>query len=291
MPQSENTVARRPSTVVRAALCDEIADALAALWGQRRPNDNAVHQVRKDLKRARAALRLLREAVGESAYTRENVELRDAARPLAGVRDASVALENLRELLRTEKKPARRAILRQVRRSVHEERLHERDRLLRGRRLAEIESALHDAGSRAEYWRFPVDDVPVLRAGFERVYRNGRKALKHARSKRSAESLHESRKQVKYLQQAAAIAANGGSRRLKKLAKRAESVADCLGDDHDLAALQARLAAVPGKTKAERKLIARIEARRAKLQKKALKLARRIYKRKPAAFVGKVLAA
>ena len=284
------TSSRPRSAAVRAALCDEIADALAALWEQRRPNDEAMHQVRKDLKRARAALRLLRDALGEAAYAQENVELRDAARPLAGVRDAAVALEVLRELLRKEKKPARRAILREVRRSLHEERLHERDKLLRGWKLAGLESALHDAGARAEYWRFPLDDAPVLRAGFERVYRKGRKALKQARSEGSTQSLHESRKQVKYLQQAAAIAAGAGSRRLKKLAKRAESVAERLGEDHDLAAVQARLAAFPGQTKAERKLIARIEARRAKLQRKALKRARRLYSKKPAAFLEQVLA-
>ena len=120
------------------------------------------------------------------------------------------------------------------------------------------------------------------------AYRRGRKALKQARSEGSTQSLHESRKQVKYLQQAAAIAA-GGSRPLKKLAKRAESVADRLGEDHDLAAVQARLAAFHGRTKAERKLIARIEARRAKLQRKAVRQARRLYRKKPAAFLERML--
>lgn len=290
MPQSASTSAKPRSAAVRGALCDEIADALQALWEQRQPNDQAMHQVRKDLKRARAALRLLREAVGEAAYARENLELRDAARPLAGVRDASVALEVLRELLETEKKPARRAMLLELRRRLHGERLHARRKLLRGWKLAGIERTLQDAGQRVEYWRVPLDDAQVLRAGFERVYRKGRKALKKARVEGSTESRHESRKQVKYLQQAAAIVANDESRRLKKLAKRAESVAERLGDEHDLAALQARLAALPGQSKAERKLIAHIEARRVKLQRKALKLARRMYRKKPAAFVGKVLA-
>ena len=67
-------------------------------------------------------------------------------------------------------------------------------------------------------------------------------------------------------------------------------VADRLGDDHDLAMLEAKLAALPARSKAQRKLLARIEARRAKLQKTALKLARRMYRRKAAAFVDRVLA-
>jgi len=201
------------SGAVRGALCDEIADALQALWERRPPNDAAMHQVRKDLKRARAALRLLRDTVGDAAYSQENVELRDAARPLSGVRDAAVGLEVVRELLEREKKPARRAMLLEVRRTLREERSRARLRLLGGKRLAAIEYSLQDVGERAEYWRFPLHDAPLLRAGFERVYRKGRKTLKNARSEGSAKSLHESRKQVKYLQQALAIAADGGSRR------------------------------------------------------------------------------
>jgi CHAD domain-containing protein len=282
--------ARRLSAVVRGALCNEIADALQALWQRRRPSDQALHQVRKDLKRARAALRLLREAVGEAAYAHENLELRDAARPLARVRDATVALEIVRELLDSEGKPARREKLIELRRELNAERLHAREQLLRGHKLARIEYALQDAGERAEYWRFPLNDAPVLRVGFERVYRKGRKALKKARAELSAESLHETRKQVKYLQQALAMVADGEARGLKKLARRAEAVAERLGDDHDLAGLEARLAELRTPSRPQRKLIARLEARRAKLQKKALKLARRMYRTKPAAFADKVLA-
>lgn len=290
MPQSKNTSAERRSTAVRAAMCDEIADALQALWQRSRPSDEAMHQVRKDLKRARAALRLLREAVGEAAYARENLELRDAARPLASVRDATVALEVVRELLESENKPPRRARLLELRRTIHAERRSARERLLRSHKLAGVAHSLQDAGERAEYWRFPLEDTPVLRAGLERVYRKGRKALKRARAAVTTESLHESRKQAKYLQQALAVVADGGSRRLKKLEKRAGKVADRLGDDHDLAMLEAKLAALPAGPKAQRKLTARIEARRARLQKKALKLGRRMYRRKAAAFVERVLA-
>ena len=280
---------RIEAAAVRAALCDEIAGALQLLWERRAKSDGAMHQMRKDLKRARAALRLLREAVGDEAYARENLELRDAARPLSGVRDAVVALEVVRGLLDAERKPARRAKLVELRRRLGKERERARRKLLDGPRLSAIEHSLQDAGQRAEYWRFPFDDAALLRAGFERLYRKGRKALKLARAEATPESLHESRKQVKYLQQALALV-GGGAQRLRKLSKRAGKVADRLGDDHDLAALEGRLAALPARSKAQRKLIARVEKRRATLQKKALKLARRMYRRKPAAFVDRVLA-
>ncbi len=290
MPRSARTAAKPLSAAVRAAACGEIADALQLLWTQGRPGDDAVHQVRKDLKKARAALRLLRDAVGEAAYSRENTELRDAARRLSALRDATVGLEVTRELLAKEKNPARRAKLLELRRRLHAELLQSREQLLRRTALAEIEQALEHAGQRVEYWRLPLDDRPVLRAGFERVYRKGRKALRKARADASTESLHASRKQVKYLREALAVVADGASGQAAKLAKRAEAVADRLGDDHDLAMLEARLAALPADSpKAGQKLRARIEARRRKLQKSALKKARRLYRRKPAAFLDRVL--
>lgn len=268
------------SAAAQAALCNEIADALGTLWAQPRPSDEAVHQVRKDLKRARAALRLLREAVGEAAYARENRELRDAARPLAEMRDATVALGVLREELQREKKPARRARLLELRRRLHEERLRARARLMRGPQLAKIERALEAAGQRIEYWRVPRSDVPVLRAGLERIYRKGRKAFKAARASGDTEALHESRKQAKYLRQALEVLASGASGPIAKLARSAEAVADRLGDDHDLAQFEAKMASQGDE---------RIEARRARLQKKALKQARRLYRDKPARLAERLL--
>jgi len=63
--KSAGTKPSSRASEVRAALCNEIAAALQAVWEHRRPGDATVHEVRKDLKRARAALRLLREAVGD----------------------------------------------------------------------------------------------------------------------------------------------------------------------------------------------------------------------------------
>jgi len=287
--KSASTKPSSRANEVRSALCNEIAAALQVVWEHRRPGDGTVHEVRKDLKRARAALRLLREAVGDDTYTRENAELRDAARPLAGVRDAAVTLQGVQELLEKEKKPARRALLFDLRDRLIEERRRARRKLVRSRDLSGIALTLQDAGQRVEYWRVPREDMPVLRAGFERVYRKGRKALKKARAEGTTESLHESRKQAKYLRQALSVIALRKSGRLAKAAKRAQVVADRLGEDHDLAVLQSRLAALPAGAPPAKKLLKRIQSRRAKLQRKALKQAQRLYSRKPAAFLDRVL--
>ena len=58
----------------------------------------AVHEARKDMKKLRALLRLARGELGRQTYDRENACFRDAARELAGQRDADVMLETLDRL-------------------------------------------------------------------------------------------------------------------------------------------------------------------------------------------------
>src|SRR5262245_53924237 len=58
----------------------------------------AVHEARKSLKRTRALLRLIRPALGESVYRRENGQLRDAGRLLSASRDRDVMRETVVKL-------------------------------------------------------------------------------------------------------------------------------------------------------------------------------------------------
>src|SRR5690348_17534612 len=55
----------------------------------------AVHGARKDMKKLRTVLRLLRDALGKKRYRRANAHFRDAARALSASRDAEVKLQTL----------------------------------------------------------------------------------------------------------------------------------------------------------------------------------------------------
>lgn len=55
----------------------------------------AIHGARKDLKKLRGLLRLVRDELGEKTFKAENRRYRDAGRLLAGSRDAEVKLETL----------------------------------------------------------------------------------------------------------------------------------------------------------------------------------------------------
>jgi hypothetical protein len=61
----------------------------------------AVHRARRCLRKSRAALRLLRQDGRQAGWARCAGDLRDAGRLLSPVRDAQVALNTLRRLVRT----------------------------------------------------------------------------------------------------------------------------------------------------------------------------------------------
>ena len=256
---------------LREALKVEIAHARSLVEGKRPWNDDSIHAARQALKRARAALRLLRDAVPDAAYRRENAALRDAARPFAPARDAAVMLELVADLMASRKLRRYRPALMRLRARL---RVRHTRRLIAARRepvLRRVRALLEQALERTAHWRLPRDPRPVYRRGLQRVYAKGRRELHAALVRGSARALHEWRKQVKYFgaalellepgKNAAAIAAAG------EIARR-------LGQDHDLAMLDAELRRL-----GEPALRARLKQKRGKLQTRAIKLARRLYQR------------
>src|SRR5215475_14207002 len=84
---------------VRRIARKQLDDALEQLTGTVGARDEAVHEVRKSLKKVRAVLRLVRRAIGEATYRAENTCFRDTARPLTEVRDARILIETLDNLI------------------------------------------------------------------------------------------------------------------------------------------------------------------------------------------------
>jgi CHAD domain-containing protein len=193
-------------------------------------DDESVHAARKACKRVRAGLRLLRDSLGTRVYRRENSRVRDAVKPLTAVRDACVLQRAARSL------PVRSGALERALKSVY---VRERQALERdGARVA----LAHLEAARASLVDLPPPDAEVdsAVAAIGRVYRAGRKALSTARS-RDDESLHEWRKQSKYLLNELECLKSVFGISLTKRRRRADRLAEVLGDDHDLAVLSVML--------------------------------------------------
>jgi len=275
--QSDNA----PMRNARQVLVGQLEKAAAGLGDPKR-TDLSIHEIRKELKRARATLRLLRDCLGDALYRRENSLLRDTARPLTPVRDAKVLFETLRHHDPHQGAPNPAAFARGFYVLLGERRRAAKSRLRNGDLLRAA------AGLRASARRAAALPARRLARGqasvaLKSAYKSARKAFARAYTTRTDECLHEWRKQTKYFASEIEIVLGFGPKRFAKSCKRANKLAGQLGDDHDLALLtdevlrHAKGAHAPGRDDTVQELLAHLAERRRHLQRKALRLGRRLY--------------
>lgn len=226
----------RPVQQCREIFLRQLTCALEELQGKR-PN---VHGARKQLKRARATLRLLRPAIGDEHYRRENTVARDAARPLSKARDNEVMNEALEGLLKRFGPAASGLQVGPLQQSLHKGRAPVAQPLP-AKQLNRTRAALRSSIRRAQRWKPQIGEWDCLATGVKKTYGRARRALRNARTARATDDLHEWRKQTKYLWhqlQALTPLAIGA---VGELADEFHHLADYLCDEHDLAVLRERV--------------------------------------------------
>jgi hypothetical protein len=272
-----------------------LAQLQAANQGLSRPgalSDAAVHVARKQLKAARATLRLLRALIGTVAYRRANLALRDAAAPLGAARDAAVLLRTLDGLCGHEHRAA--AAARALRPALLQQRRILRARLRSGSPTRRTALArLTRVAQQARRWRggearAPASGQPAIRAGLTATYRSGRQSLAAIRRRASDAALHEWRKQSKYLANELLLVCPRSAHRLDAPRRRAARIAHTLGTDHDLALLRRALRRHHPGGSAALRLRQRIELERARLQRRALASGERLYRLAPREFIARL---
>ncbi len=272
---------------VRRLLRKEVGKALEAVESGQPPSDAAVHEARKRLKKARAALRLLRPAIGGGAYRRENTCCRDAARPLTEVRDALVmvkTVDGLGEHLGEQPEEGLKEGLAALRQAMQEQYEEARRRVLGPQdALAGVKEALRAARGRMDELSVGRKGWSVLGAGLEKTYRQGRDALAATSDEPTVESLHEWRKQAKYLWHQLQALEPLWPAVIEQLADQAHELGTKLGDDHDLAVLRDKVKEQPAREALERL----VDRRRDELQAQALEVGRRLYEEAPKDFAGR----
>ena len=235
----------------------------------------AVHNARKDIKKLRALLRLIRGEIGGSVYRRENVAFRAAAAELAGTRDADVLVATLDglELDDHVAGPLRRTL--------------ETQRLLtsgggRSHAAAQAIEILSDARARVMDWPLERHGFEALEPGLRRMYRRGRRDYRAMREQAGVEGLHEWRKRVKELWYDHVLLAFVWKPLMDAVADEAHALSERLGDDHDLALL---LAWTHEHSEPAPEVVEEIERRRAALQADALVLGARLYADRTGVFI------
>lgn len=200
----------------------------------------AVHETRKCMKRARALLRLAREGLGESVFGAENARLREIAAQLATSRDDQVMIETA-TLLASEADGGRQDVLKRIKAALVASQSREApaaDPEVVAAARADLERALR----RFRRLRLGSDDVSVLVRGHVRSYRKGRKLSQSIALSDSAETFHDWRKSVQTHWRHMQLFSKAWPDMAEARVALARDLSQILGEDHDLAVLDARLA-------------------------------------------------
>jgi CYTH domain-containing protein/CHAD domain-containing protein len=242
-----------------------------------------IHGARKDLKKARAALRLVREELGEETFKRENHALRDAARMLSASRDAEVKLETLAALVEGgagDAPPGPAALWRDALAA-------DRDRTVEGEgdRIDAAVEAIDAVAARSPEWPLRHTGWKLLSPGLDTAYTEGRDAFEALPARPSFEAVHDLRKRGKDLWYQLRLLRDAWPAVLEPTAEEIHEFTDLLGDHHDLAVLGDDLDGREEIGSAHKNVLRElIAAEQHALLIEALSLGERVYAEKPGPF-------
>jgi CHAD domain-containing protein len=277
-----------PSGLKRLAE-ERVEAALGLLRHHRRPE--AVHGVRKDIKKIRAVLRLARERIPKKSYRRQTKLLRKAADRLAGTRDAYVKGTALRRLRSRFQDQLDGRALRPLREQLDTDLAHAEDRFVRKKHATQVRRLLKRIPKELDGLELDEKGWDAISAGVKMAFAAGRQAYFTAQQDPSEEPLHDWRKRVKDLWYQIRVLRPIHREVLDGLAADLKALSEYLGDDHDLYLLRE---SADGERQIQPELLepgvlnAMIEQRRRELQAAAFHAGEQIYAEKPAEFCGRL---
>ncbi|OHV08811.1 CHAD domain-containing protein [Kushneria phosphatilytica] len=197
----------------------------------------AIHHFRQRCKKIRAALRLVRPALGKH-FARENERFRDLGRSVAGARDSQMLVETFDHLLeqgdggsdRRRFAPIRNVLV--ARRTAALESSDNEDR------IARLDKAMMEARAEVPEWSLRREGFAAVRGGLDRTYYRAGRSMHVARKKARASDYHEWRKRVKYHRYHCDLLRNIWKAPMKARGQELHRLSDLLGEEHDLAVLE-----------------------------------------------------
>jgi CHAD domain-containing protein len=265
-----------------AAARSVIADGRHALSDLELSDPEAVHEVRKTLKRWRALLRLLARPLGEQA-DQMRTEARELMRAIASARDAQSALDALADLRKADL-PFSPTSTETIRARLTEMRdaagAMSFTKTLRER----LSRYLDYATLSLERWPLKAIDFETVTDGLSSTYRRARQLVPDSWSDAEAEHLHDLRRRVVEHRHQMDLIESLWPRLGKVWAEEAQRLRNQLGSCQDLAVLTNLTAPHQPLAPWRSRLSPLIAARRQAHLKSAERLAGRLFAEKPKAF-------
>jgi len=228
---------------VRRVTRHQVEAVVELIDAGKREDDITIHELRKATKKLRALLRLVRPVFAE--FDRENQALRDIARSMSVLRDATILIGSFDRVVEAYGTQLDRQALGTV-----------RARLTRRRNalvadtdvdglLAKARTDLRALERRSHDWTLAADGFDALQRGLRTSYRRARHAMRDARATPTPDCMHEWRKRTKDHWYHARLLEAIWEGPMQAHSNAAHALGDQLGDHHDLTVFLANLAARP----------------------------------------------
>jgi CHAD domain-containing protein len=214
---------------------EELRSISKHLNGAAPPRDDALHEIRKSVKKTRAILQVVDadngRGVGKSAK-----RLHAINRRLSALRDADVMLETLNTLRSKDRRILNERCFSRVRRRLSSHKKSMRRAACRKGTWRRVGQSVRKIRRDAMHWKPAHRQFGSLSAGIRLSHRRGRKAMSRARKSQRAADFHEWRKQIKALWYELRLV-EGSSPRIRRDVKALHRAEEWLGNEHNLVVL------------------------------------------------------
>jgi CHAD domain-containing protein len=268
---------------------EQIQSALELCRHPAKQRGVTVHEVRKHLKKLRAAMRLAIGEVGKNRHRREDRCVRKIGRLVSDLRDAQVRLQTLIQLRdETRKRSGEDSFPR-----IEELLSLERESFSAAFAGWQKQAIPQLEGVEARLLKWPLEDLTwkQICGAVGKIYKRGQRGLAKTINDPEPENFHAWRKRVKDLWYQLRILQPLNRVVLEEMAHDAEVLGELLGLEHDLDFLWARLEKESG-DETLREELARLQKlickRGKRLRRNALELGRRFYAESSKAFAKRI---
>ncbi len=274
---------------LKRVFCEQIECALQLCRHPAKQRGVTVHEVRKHLKKLRAAMRLAIGEVGKSQHAREDRCVRKIGRLVSDLRDAQVRLQTLIQL---RDETAKGSDENQFPR-IEELLLLERESFSAAFAGWQKEAIpqLERVGARLSKWPLEGLTWNQICGAVAKIYKRGQRGLAKTINDPDPENFHAWRKRVKDLWYQLRILQPLNRVVLEETAHDAKVLGELLGREHDFAFLLERLEKESGDEALRDELaqLQKVISKRGKrLRRNALELGRRFYAEPAKAFAKRI---
>src|SRR5438876_5822609 len=268
---------------------EQIQSALELCRHPAKQRGVTVHEVRKHLKKLRAAMRLAVDEVGKNRHTREDRCVREIGRLVSDLRDAQVRLQTLIQLRDETAKGSGENHFPRIEELLSLER-ESFSAAFAGWQKQAIPK-LERVGERLSKWPLAGITWKQICGAVGKIYKRGQRGLAKTIKKPQPENFHAWRKRMKDLWYQLRILQPLNRVDLEKIAADAEILGELLGREHDFDFLLERLEKESGDDALHGELMKLhkvIRKRGKRLRRNALELGRRFYAEPSKAFAKRI---